>query len=65
MGIEVRIERDGKYLIWKREAEGEWYFHLGDHWEKITDPAHINSLEVGFKYSREFLRWQIHQLDSS
>lgn len=60
--MELRIERDGKYLIWKRVKEGEWYFHLGDHWEKVTDPAHINSLEVGFKYGREFLRWQISQI---
>lgn len=63
MSIEIKILREGKYLIWKREAEGEWYFHLGDHWEKITDPEHIDSLEVGFKYGREFLKRQISQLD--
>lgn len=62
MTFEVRIEREGKYLIWKRVKEGEWSFYLTDDWQKITDPGHINSLEVGFRYGREFLKWQISQL---
>lgn len=61
--IEVRIESEGRYLIWKRETGGKWFFHLGDHWEEVTDPAHVHSLEVGFRYGLEFLKSQISDLD--
>lgn len=56
--IEVMMEQ----VPWRRKAKDEWELFLHNKWIPIEDHEEIRHLELGFKYGREYLRWQISQL---
>ena len=59
--LEVMI----KQLPWRRFLEDNWEVFIDDRWKKITDHQQILNLETGYKYGREYLKWQIGGLSSS
>lgn len=56
--IEVMI-RD---IPWRRRKPGTWEKFIDDVWQVVTEGEEISALETGFKYGRDYLRWQISQL---
>ena len=56
--IEVMIRNNP----WRRSKPGTWEVFEDDIWQAVTDAKEISALETGFKYGRDYLRWQISQL---